>query len=133
MSTLLSFYPGAYGPTLMIDPEDLCELIAIQRAFENLASATLNRVEFCEVVLCRRDAIEALTLQLVQSAQSKALEIRGLGPNGPEFLWSNTQEGWQRCASLVEGLVAFKKPGHQYLTRLPVDDALVELCFQETL
>jgi hypothetical protein len=133
MSTLLSFYAGAYGPTLMIDPEELGELLAIQYTFEKLALATLNKIEFCEVVSCRRDGIEALTLRLVQTTQSKALEIKGLGPNGPEFLWSNTQEEWQWCVSLVEGLVAFQKPGHQYLTRAQVDDALVELCFQETL
>lgn len=35
------------------------------------------------------------------------------------------------CVCLIDGLLEGNAPGHQYLTHEGVDDALVELAFQE--
>ena len=45
------------------------------------------------------------------------------------FRWTRSQDGWEECVGLVDGLS--DGPGHQYLTIEGVDDALVELAFME--
>lgn len=127
MEALLDYYEGAYGPTIRFDSNSLDDLEALRETFRRLASG-----EACEVALHGMGGLsvsnlEALTLALVDVDPKVALRRlnRGL------FLWVNTREGWTRCCSLIDGLIQFNKPGHQYLTNEGLDDALVEVCLYE--
>lgn len=131
MSTLVSFYAGAYGPTLLVAPQSTKELESFERLLCDLAE---GRVESCDLtgfLECELDSLGGLTLRTVGVAGSGRL-VRSQGrPDRPSFDWSNTPEEWRDCASLVRRLREWNAAGHQYLTREGFDDALVEVSFGE--
>jgi hypothetical protein len=49
---------------------------------------------------------------------------------GALFEFRRYKEGWLECAELLDGL---KGPGHQYLSRGLMDEALVMVSFRENL
>ena len=51
-------------------------------------------------------------------------------PRGPRFEFMRYEEGWLECAELLDGL---KAPGHQYLSRGSMDEALVMFSYRENL
>lgn len=129
--TTLAYYLGSYGPTIRIDTHALEELKAVRGLFGRLASGDVMQADVSEVLACGVDSIHALMVQASPEPHAKALELKGNGPRGPVFSWTNTFEGWLECAERVDALIASDSPGHQYLTREGVDDALVELCYKE--
>jgi hypothetical protein len=128
---LLAYYVGAYGPTIRIDSQSLENLAAVRQLFRRLASGAVQEADFAEALGCRLDSMGALIVKSVESRHAKALELQDHNAGRPVFRWSNTGEEWLEQAEKVDGLAAAQSPGHQYLTREGVDDALVELCFRE--
>ncbi len=132
MSILVDFYAGAYGPTLCIVPAELAELASIQLLFAGLGSGEESAADFMRALSCASSSVGALELRVSTKEPSKTFTQRGSNRLGPELWWSNTREGWQDCADLAEALIQWNKPGHQYLSK-DGDDAVIELCFRETL
>jgi len=128
---LLSYYVGAYGPTIRIDSHLQDHLIAVGQLFRRLASGAVVEADFGQTLGCRLDSIGSLIVRAAKSRSSKALELQYYTSGQPVFGWSNTGQEWLEDAGKVDALAAADSPGHQYLTREGVDDALVELCFRE--
>jgi hypothetical protein len=128
---LLAYYVGAYGPTIRIDSQSLEDLAAVGQLFRRLASGAVQEADFGQGLGCRLDSIAALMVRSVKTRLSKALELRYYTSGQPVFAWSNTVEEWLEQAERVDVLAVADAPGHQYLTREGVDDALVEVCFRE--
>lgn len=133
MSTKLEYFAGAYGPTLAIVPDDLPDLLAVQRLFARLAAGDLRTVDFLQSLHCRSESVGALIVRVVERDSPPAIVAHASSRLGPEFWWSGTHQLWQDCVDLCEGLITSESPGHQYLTRQGVDGVLVELNFRETL
>jgi len=127
---LLAYYVGAYGPTIRIDSQSLEDLATVGQLFRQLASGDVHAADFGQVLGCRLDSIGSLLVRAVKRRPSKALELRYYNGGRPVFAWINTGEEWLEEAEKVDVLAAADSPGHQYLTREGVDDALVELCFR---
>lgn len=128
---LLAYYRGAYGPTVRIDARSLGQLVAIRRLFGRLASGDILEENFCGALNCRLDSMHSLLVRRAVRRPFKELVVDYRGRDGPAFTWSNTNGGWLECAEKVDALVDCESPGHQYLTREGIDDALVELAFRE--
>ncbi len=131
MSTRLDFFPGAYGPTLAIAPDDLPDLLAVQRLFSRLAAGDLRTADFQQSLHCRSTTVGALIVRVVERDVPPAIAAHGTSRLGPELWWSSTRERWQGCVDLCEALITSEEPGHQYLTREGVDGVLVELKYRE--
>lgn len=131
-SILVAYYEGAYGPTIRVDSQVWEDLVAIRDVFGRLAASdSEEEEEFCHALACDLKAVEALTLRAVRRRSGKALQRVGEGSKGYPFTWVNTCEDWQECVAKVDGLLEQNRPGHQYLTREGLDDALVEVCYME--
>jgi hypothetical protein len=128
---LLAYYVGAYGPTIRIDSQSREDLAAVGQLFRRLASGAVREADFGQALGCRLDSIGLLMVRWVKSRSPKALELQYYTAGQPVFHWSNTGEEWLEDAEKVDVLAATDAPGHQYLTREGVDDAVVELCFRE--
>jgi len=127
----LAYYEGAYGPTIRLDIQAVEELRAVRRLFGRLAAGEAVEDDLCTTLACRADAIHSLTVHSAPEPPAKALELRGLGRQGPMFSWTNATGEWLECAEKVDALISNDSPGHQYLTDEGLDDALVELCYKE--
>lgn len=131
MSILVSYYPGAYGPTLLIAPQSTQELEAFERLLRDLADGNVGSRELESHLDCNLDSLSSITLRRTGMGSSTRLVRTEVGPGRTRFDWSNTADGWRDCASRVQRLRESNAAGHQYLSREGLDDALVELSFRE--
>ena len=127
MATLMDCYAGAYGVTIRFDAESLDDLRTLGEAFRRLSMGETNEVALHRLEGLRVSNLEGLTISVVGVEPDISLRLL----NGRTYLWLNTREGWERCYGLVDGLIEYNRPGHQYLTNEGIDDALVEVCLYE--
>jgi hypothetical protein len=132
-STIVDYYMGAYGPTIRIWSRDKAQIFALQNAFLCLASGTQDALNLADVLSVIPSGMKSLTLRLapISSNEQKALSIRTCVNEDAAFEWSMRKSGWERAAALIDGLLRQDIPGHQYLTKEGVDDALIELSYNE--
>lgn len=130
---LMDYYKGAYGPTIRVNTRSVKALTQIKGLFLELAAAKISETSFNEIGSMKVIGIKALVLKFVPESkeQKKTLKLVQVTPEGPVFHWSRSSEGWMECAGLIDGLLEYQRPAHQYLTDESVDDALVEVAFLE--
>jgi hypothetical protein len=131
---LISYYKGAYGPTIRVDTRSIDDIAQIKNVFLDLAAAKVYEVKFHEIRSWKITDIEAFVLRLLPEGKEhkKTLKLVQTSSEGLVFHWSRSPEGWMECAELLDGILNHQRPGHQYLTDEAVDDALVEVAFLET-
>lgn len=132
MPVALDLYEGAYGPTLRVETHVPEELLSVADLFEALASGTLAEADFSRLLADEVGGVSSLLMSCVPESQEKQLFVGAAGPQGASVRWRGTPAYWRECLEKARALAAGQKPGHQYLTAEGVDDALVELCYQET-
>lgn len=130
---LIDYYEGAYGPTIRIDTQSTKAIERVKKIFWELALAqtferNLYNDEYLEIT-----GIKLLTLRLVTESNEKrkTLNLLQLTSQGPIFHWSKSSEGWKDCIDLIDGILKYNYPSHQYLTDENIDDALVEITYLE--
>jgi hypothetical protein len=130
---LVDYYRGAYGPTIRIDVQTREKLIQIKKVFLKLAEsqgqADLADVESTLITGFERIILESLP---VYENRPKKLEFETRDDGRIVCRWSLDCTGWRRCVGLIDGLLTYNSPSHQYLTKEGIDDAVVELAFMET-
>ncbi len=127
MDTLLDCYRGAYGLTIRFDSVSLDDLRTLREIFRRLSSGEVSAVEIHRLRGLVVTNLKALTLVTVPVKPDVSLRRS----DNSTFRWVNTRQGWKKCCDLLDGLVEFNKPGHQYLTSEGIDEALVEVCLYE--
>lgn len=131
MTTLISYHPGAYGPTLLIAPFLREELETLERLFFDLAARKIEQRELSRALACELDSLEGITLLGTATDRNAGFRRVGDPASLPRFEWHSSPDAWTDCALLVRRLRESDAPGHQYLTREGVDDALVVVSFGE--
>ena len=116
---------------VMITPESWTDAPTSVAEVKLDAAGDSVEEEFCQALACESEGVESLTLRVLSGKPTKALARVGEGSNGHAFTWGNTSEDWEECVAKVDGLLEQNRPGHQYLTREDLDDALVEVCYRE--
>jgi hypothetical protein len=129
---LISFYDGAYGPTIRIEAHSVEIIEQIRSIFLELASAGTREVELHKVEGVRTEGVKEFVLKFVpgEGEPRRTLKLVHTGSEGSVFCWSKSSEGWVECAELLDGIL-HQHPGHQYLTDEAIDDALVVVAFME--
>ncbi len=130
---LISYYEGAYGPTIRIDIQSNQSLSRLMKIFLDLSRlrmqefaistmASANLTNFDSFILCtaRNNKLASNRVHLIQKS-SHNLTV----------YWYNTTDGWRDCADLLDGLIINQEPGHQYLTDEDTDNILIEVAFRE--
>lgn len=128
---IINYYSSSYGPTIRLMVRSLASLTYIKNLFRSLAMEK-SEVELTALKGIRIIGMEALIFKrsLHDSLLLKSLFAISQGTEN-SFIWINSSLGWQECADLIDGMIENGNPGHQYLTKEDVDDALVEISYQE--
>jgi hypothetical protein len=130
---LVDYYDGTYGPTIRVVLTTEEQLLQFKGAFESLAKGEVPSLSFHHLPFVEVMGLEELNLVRVpdQRVGTKSIKLtRGRGKDAA-FLWTNSDEGWSRCAGLIDGLIGANRPCHQYLTDGDLDDALVVFAWRE--
>ncbi len=130
-ASLLTYYVGAYGPTITIDVQSRGDLLIVRRSFRRLAENIGGEEDIGAALKCELDGIAALIASSVHRQPLRALQLLYSAGRVPVFNWSNTPEEWSDCLERVDNMLRKDLPGHHYLTVEGVDEALVELCYRE--
>lgn len=128
---VVSYYEGAYGPTLRFDLGSHGQLDRLRNVFRSLAAGLVRRTEFAELTDAQYDGLSHLVLAVVGDASTSKVLKRVASASGSWFVWSLSNEGWAHCADVLNGFAHAR--GHHYLTDEGRDDALVEVAFLERL
>src|SRR6266571_130544 len=117
------YYEGAYGPTIRIDIQTLDELKKIKSLFLDLAESKRLTVDLLDVPGVSATGVDHFTLGKIATTEEveKSLERKESQVIGVGFIWSLSANGWRRCAGLIDGLIEYNHPSHQYLTQEGVD------------
>jgi hypothetical protein len=126
-------YDGAYGLTIRIDTHTLDQLNRIKQPFLEIANSERETIDFLKYINAYATGLDRFTIRRVEWLEipSKSLARQMNKVIGARFIWSLSKDGWLRCAGLVDGLIDYARPSHQYLTHGGIDDAIVELAFKE--
>lgn len=128
----VSYFVGAYGPTILVSVTSHHALMVLRRLFLDLSRGAFQEVRIQDVKGTVLDGLKGVTLKLVPVEERKALKVTEKCEDGPYFQWERAHSGWlEGCVYLIDGILNSKEPGHQYLTQEGIDDALIELSYQE--
>ena len=128
---VLAYYLGAYGPTIRIDAQRWEDLAAVSRLFRRPASGETSEEDVGVALGCRLDSLHSLVAVREEGRKKKDLTLHEVVADLPAFRWSQSGDDWLDHAERVDVMLDSDSPGHQYLTREGVDDALVVVCFLE--
>ena len=129
----LDLFQGADGPTLMFLIHEEAGLSALRDLFLRLAKGEKGNLSVRDTGIAEFvSALDDLVLVRLQEAHEPSRTVRKVQdtPRGPRFEFLRYEEGWLECAELLHGL---KAPGHQYLSRGSMDEALVMVSYRENL
>jgi len=123
----LAFYDASDGPRLMMFGPLGVDLASLQATFKQLAAVPETSIQLDEQPFI--SAFVKLRMLSVGNIVVPPHNLRvGLRQvtigNLPTFYWSQTCEGWDYLAELIDGLIKCPTAGHQYLTRYPDEDAI---------
>lgn len=130
---LLDYYSGAYGPTLRIGVPSIEALKRLEELFLKLAETNGHVADFARLNNVRVLGLDHFLLCSTPNTPESEKKLKRVSSDmtKPGFEWAMSPNEWKRVASLIGSLLEKKSPGHQYLTKEGVDDALVELAFRE--
>jgi hypothetical protein len=127
----ISYYQGAYGPTIRIDLKSQRELRVFREMLVHLLNVSIMTLQHSREYTL--EDIDSLTLRVLPDNEDKSMGLKLLSPvtTNPVFQWSQSVEGWEEAIDKINVFFQTDSPGHQYLTDESVDDALVEIAFRE--
>jgi hypothetical protein len=121
------FYPGAYGPTILLEAQELIGVDWFLRKLVELSRDECAAFDLAAMPEASLEHVSELRLETVEIQPKPAL-IR----DGDRFTWRQDTLRWAHASMLIEPLLK-GGAGHQYLTHEGVDDALVEFSVGENL
>lgn len=128
----VSYYVGAYGPTIFVRVNSHHALMVMRRLFLDLSHGTLQEVRLQDIKGIVLEGFKGITLKLVTAEERKTLKVIEKSEGASYFQWARDTSGWlEGCVYMIDVIVNDKGPGHQYLTEEGIDDALIELSYQE--
>jgi hypothetical protein len=128
-----AFYPGAYGPTILLEAQGLLGVDWFLRKLVELSrdeQAVIDLASMPEITIEGIDELKAETVAV--QPEISLMRTAGSSGNGASFLWRQDTLRWAHASMLIEPLLK-GRPGHQYLTNEGRDAALVEFSHGEDL
>jgi hypothetical protein len=129
----IDYYEGAYGHTIRIDVRIIDDLITLKSLFLGLASDNASQLNLLDLSGVTATGLQYLILEQNDSTANLGTGLKSVTTNTGEigFIWSLPHSGWTRCGGLLQGMIDYGKPCHQYMTDEARDETIVELAFGE--
>ena len=123
---IVDFYPGAYGPTLIIITKELDELFIIKTFLRELHEGIKEKFSLGDCGEFSISGVDDVVLKL--SERNRIRVEKGV------LIWEYDKEAWESCWFLVDKL-AEGSGGHQYLEIYEDgrEDIIIELSYKENL
>ncbi|HKR22729.1 MAG TPA: hypothetical protein VJS17_09050 [Pyrinomonadaceae bacterium] len=128
---LVDLYAGAYGPTIRIILNTRQQLESFLDKLRSLASNEDVTIALEQLSNFALSGIGSFVLQTVPSIPALPKHLTVSGDHNPSIVWKQTRQEWKRAAGLIEVFTTSDEAGHHYLTDEGIDDALVEVAYQE--
>jgi len=124
----VDFYPGAYGPTLIIIIDEIEELVFFKTLISKLCNNNTNRLSLHEYEKFNISGISDLVLEVSNNRHSEIKVTK------ERIVLYGTKDTWETCCCLVDALIKTSS-GHQYFERYFEydEDIVVELSYKENL
>ena len=129
----LAFYEGSDGPRVVLFGPQEAAFKSLQQCFRQLAgcgeagSIVLERLPW--VFAAGGISLKLTSYGSISESPQQRLDdgIRKTHIGALSFEWKQTKEGWQDLVDLMQSLLDSEASCHQYLTRNPIEDAIVVL------
>ncbi len=121
------FYAGAYGPTILLEAQELLGVDWFLRKLVELSRDEEAAFDLASMPEMSITGVSELKVETVEVQPEVALTR-----TGDRFCWRQDTLRWAHASMLIEPLLK-GGPGHQYLTREGTDAALIEFSFNENL
>jgi hypothetical protein len=102
---------------LRIVPSTVAALVRTRSVFASVAVGTCDHVSFAEL-----DGVRVLNLKdlrLIRVAEDlspfRVDRVKRVGSRLPVFIWAECADVWQDSVDMVNALIEYAQPGHQYL------------------
>lgn len=127
------FYPGSYGPTILLEAQSLLGVDWFLRVLVKLSRHEEASFDLASMPELRINGVDELKIETVPVQPDIPLtRTAGSGYNDASFSWRQDTLRWAHASMLIEPLLK-GRPGHQYLTNEGRDAALVEFSHGEDL
>src|SRR5712692_3469020 len=127
---VVDYYQGAYGPTIRVDLVSLESALELLNIFKALAEGTGSEVKLHELETAKVSGLREFVLRVISDGPEVERTLSVVNGENPSVCWHRSRNGWKNCVDLVQVLIDSNSPGHQYLTKEGIDDALVEVSFK---
>ncbi len=128
-----AFYPGAYGPTIVLEAQGLLGVDWFLRKLVELSRDEQAAFDLASMPELRIEGVDELKVETVAVQPEIPLtRTAGSGDDDAGFLWQQDTLRWAYASMLIEPLLK-GRPGHQYLTNEERDAALIEFSHGEDL
>jgi len=101
------------------------DFAALQELFKRLSHGSASRLEEEAFVDAHGGLRVELACREAPGRWASSKRLRRVQAGTPAFSWRQTSDEWDAAAELMDGLLHSAKPGHQYLSDGPGDDAVV--------
>ena len=129
LETLVTYYQGAYGPTIRVDVQSKEWLEYLKSTVTSLIEGDITEIEVGGMDSVKFSDLKSLLLRR-QDAERVSNIILDLKEDEARFVWLQSKAELVILNGLVDGLLDSKMPGHQYLTN-ECDGILVVLAYKE--
>lgn len=117
----IAYYESSCEPRLLLFGPLSVDLAALRSCFERLSCKQLQIDFHALPFVYPSDGIQLRMCSLVGGR----IGLRRIDNSQLSFQWSHSNEEWDHMAELLDGLIRSVRPGHQYFTVHPADDALL--------
>jgi len=129
---LLDYYQSGYGPTIRIDVSSMENMENLKEVFTLLANSSGIEVDFLALENVLDTSIKKFTMKSMENCSNDLeLDFSNADTNNITLDWAMPTHEWERVVGLVQGLIDFDKPAHQYLTNEDHDEVVLELAYME--
>jgi len=130
---LLDYYDGAYGPTIRIDTQSIEALYLLKQLFMELSNSLGGAKKITDIDKVKVSGLTQLIFKnvLPKTLSKKRLLRKDNNATCTVFVLEMPSDEWVNAARLIDGMIEYGQPGHQYLSHEGIDDAILELTFME--
>lgn len=127
-TTIMDFYPGAYGPTIRIDVQDYKWLRLFRNAFVRLKNKEISELDLLDLGGVEKAEISGF--KLIRNSYSSLSCVSSAKPGSyAAFVWNVNESDIIRIIAIIEAFISKNEAGHFYLYE--EDEMLIEFAYME--